>query len=36
MNETLPDQSPKPAALGAFNSAFAVRVAGRRWLGFLF
>ena len=29
-----PNQSPEPTAVGAFRSAVAVHVAGRRWLSF--
>ena len=31
----MPNQSPEPTAVGAVSSAVAVRVASRRWLGFL-
>lgn len=31
----MPDNPPKSAAVGAFRSAVAVQVAGRRWLGLL-
>jgi hypothetical protein len=30
-----PNKSPEPTAVGAFRSAIAVHVAGRRWLSFL-
>jgi hypothetical protein len=30
-----PNKSPEPTAVGAFRSAVAVRVVGRRWLGML-
>ena len=30
-----PNKSPEPTAVGPFSSAFAVHVAGRRWLSFL-
>ena len=34
MTDQWPNKSPEPTAVGAYRSAVAVHVAGRRWLSF--